>query len=202
MTSVQDDHNILNNDRKRGWGLRHLSFRIRASLVIAIIAAIMLSKPAVVERQDKLRRKTLVIAGPPQVPAPVSGDMDSTLAAFEPSLRTYLSGRSSIPVSPGIRSLHSRFFCAQATCYDCSFRCPFGRLANTSELDHSVLYCPNDDSSGLKCSLLCVGQYSYKSTFLLVGFSVRACSNRNVLAGLFTDSFFPRTFGQRDVPEQ
>jgi hypothetical protein len=82
MTSVQDD---LNNDRKRGWGLWHLT--ICASLATAIIATIMLSKPVVIERQSELSRNTLVVAGPPQVP----DDMDSTLEASEQSLSDCVS---------------------------------------------------------------------------------------------------------------
>jgi hypothetical protein len=82
MTSVRDDPNILHHDRKRGWDLRwHLS--IRASLVIAIVATIMLSRPIVDERQGALNRKSLVVARP----APVcDNSMETALAAFEPSL--------------------------------------------------------------------------------------------------------------------
>jgi hypothetical protein len=84
ITSVRDDpnilsNNILNNDRQRGWVLWwHVT--IRASLALAIIAIIMLSKPIFVERQGAWSRKTQVVAG-----LPLPEDMDSTLVAFKPS---------------------------------------------------------------------------------------------------------------------
>jgi hypothetical protein len=78
---VQEDHNILHNDRNRGWGLWH-HLTIRASLVMAIVTTIMLSRPVVVERQGEVSQNTLVVAGPPPTP----DDMESTLVAFEPSL--------------------------------------------------------------------------------------------------------------------
>lgn len=85
-TSVQEDLNILNNDRNRGWDLWwHVT--IRASLALTILAVIMVSKPVVVERQGKWSRRTLLFVGP--TPVPVDVDMDSTLAAFEPSVPEY-----------------------------------------------------------------------------------------------------------------